>query len=141
MSIKLRLTKKTDYAAIVELLLSCGLLSSRKGWFTRSRYLKMLARNKGLYWLAVDGRKIVGTVFGCEDGGHLGYIYKLGVDPLYRGQGIAEKLLKKILALFEKRRIVWKFAFSKKSNKTVNALFKKFGFETINNSYHAFSLS
>jgi ribosomal protein S18 acetylase RimI-like enzyme len=53
---------------------------------------KKLAVNDGLFFVALSGDSVVGTVMTGYDG-HRGWIYSLAVLPEHRRKGIASKLL------------------------------------------------
>jgi len=54
-----------------------------------------LAAQRELFLLALDGTRIVGTVIGGWDGWR-GSIARLAVDPVYRREGIARRLVKHV---------------------------------------------
>lgn len=128
MKFRLRQAKSSDFPAIQVLLRQAKLAGS---WFTRKRYLKMLARNRGFFWVAEGDGEIAGNIFGSHDGAHHGYIYKLAVGPAYRSLGIAEALLSKLSSRFKKAKIIWQFALIEKSNATSARLFRQHGFELL----------
>lgn len=53
---------------------------------------KKIAMDDGLFFVALSGDSVVGTVMAGYDG-HRGWIYSLAVLPEYRRRGIASKLL------------------------------------------------
>jgi len=53
------------------------------------------AYEQALFFVALDDRRLVGTVMGGYDG-HRGWIYSLAVDPSARGQGIGAELMRRI---------------------------------------------
>lgn len=59
---------------------------------TRSIDLK-LRLNDGLFFVAVEGAQVIGTVLAGYDG-HRGWIYSLAVAPARRGQGTGSALLR-----------------------------------------------
>jgi ribosomal protein S18 acetylase RimI-like enzyme len=54
-----------------------------------------LATQRNLFFVAVDGAKVVGTVMGGYDG-HRGWIYSLAVDPAHRGQKVGTALIRQV---------------------------------------------
>jgi ribosomal protein S18 acetylase RimI-like enzyme len=48
--------------------------------------------NDGLFFVALDGAKLVGTIMAGYDG-HRGWIYSLAVAPSYRRQGVGTLLV------------------------------------------------
>ena len=59
----------------------------------RERIFLYLRRNAGLCFVAVDAKKIIGTVL-CGHDGRRGIMRHLAVLPKYRGQGIGKKLVR-----------------------------------------------
>ena len=53
---------------------------------------KKLETNDGLFFVAVDDQKVIGTIMAGYDG-HRGWIYAVAVLPDYRKQGIGSQLL------------------------------------------------
>jgi ribosomal protein S18 acetylase RimI-like enzyme len=51
--------------------------------------------DEGLFLLAVDGGRVVGTVMGGYDG-HRGWIYSLAVEPNRRRQGVATEMMQEL---------------------------------------------
>jgi ribosomal protein S18 acetylase RimI-like enzyme len=58
----------------------------------RSSIARKLAFGDGLFWLAEDDARPVGTAMAGYDG-HRGWIYSIGVVPALRRKGIARALL------------------------------------------------
>jgi hypothetical protein len=58
----------------------------------RTNIVRKLAFGDGLFWLAEDGAKVIGTVMAGYDG-HRGWLYSLGVDPAQRAHGVGRLLL------------------------------------------------
>ena len=53
---------------------------------------KKLAANDGLFFVDLDGDRIVGTIMGGYDG-HRGWIYSVAVAPTHRRLGLGRQLL------------------------------------------------
>ena len=82
----------------------------------------------GLFFIAMDEERVVGTVMGGYDG-HRGWIYSVAVDPDYRHQGIGSALLHHVEAALEERGCL-KINLQVRSNNTeVIAFYEKLGFE------------
>ena len=58
----------------------------------RTNIVRKLAFGDGLFWLAEDAQRVVGTVMAGYDG-HRGWLYSLGVHPSHREHGIGRLLL------------------------------------------------
>ena len=122
----LRNTKIEDYDGIYELLNASDMVFYS---FSREKFKKMLNKNKGCYFVAIDKNKIVGNIFAAHDGGYFGYIYKLAVLKHHRKDGIATALIEKVLGRFKEVKVRWVFCHIRKKNKISINLFKKFGFK------------
>lgn len=59
---------------------------------SRENIGRMLERNQGLSYVALDGEQVVGAVL-CSQDGRLGYLSHLVVDPEYRRKGIGRSLV------------------------------------------------
>ena len=59
---------------------------------SRDNIGRLLERNPGLSYVALEGEKVVGAVL-CSHDGRLGYLTHLVVDPEYRRQGIGRSLV------------------------------------------------
>ena len=59
--------------------------------------LRRLERDRELFVLAWDGDRLVGSLMGGWDGWR-GNLYRLAVDPAYRRQGIARRLVEAVEA-------------------------------------------
>jgi ribosomal protein S18 acetylase RimI-like enzyme len=58
---------------------------------------QFLSRNPGLSFVALDGKRLVGTVL-CGHDGRRGYIHHLAVGQSHRRQGIGRAMVKSCLA-------------------------------------------
>ncbi len=54
-----------------------------------------LERDQDLFLIALDGRRVVGSLIGGWDGWR-GGMYRLAVDPSYRRSGIARRLVQEV---------------------------------------------
>jgi len=59
--------------------------------------VRFLRRNRGLSFVARDGRRLVGAVLAGHDG-RRGYLYHLAVARSHRGRGIATQIERRSLA-------------------------------------------
>ena len=76
---------------------------------------RLLDRNPGLCFVAVDGETIVGTILAGQDG-RRAYLYRLAVLPKYRRQGLAAELVRRSLAGIEATGIVRCLALVQEDN-------------------------
>lgn len=84
--------------------------------------------------VAKINKKVVGFVLGAliekkKNPWIYGYVIWTGVDPDFSGQGIGNKLLKKIMKLFEEAGAKILLVDTSTENKTALRFFKKNGFE------------
>jgi ribosomal protein S18 acetylase RimI-like enzyme len=54
---------------------------------------KKVAVNDGLFFVALAGNEVVGTVLAGYDG-HRGWLYSVAVHPAHRGKGLGAKLVR-----------------------------------------------
>lgn len=85
-----------DFAAATALWERCGLHPSASD--TPAGLAEVARYNPGLFLLAFDGERLVGTVLGSWDG-RRGWINRLAVDAVRRGAGLGRRLI----ALAEQR--------------------------------------
>ena len=64
---------------------------------TAEEFARILARNPGMSFCVRSGGQLIGAVF-CGHDGHRGFLYHLAVEPAYRQQGIARRLVDRCLA-------------------------------------------
>ncbi len=134
MTIKIRKAKGSDYEGIDNLLGNIYVKIKSKD-FTKNKFVSFLKKNKSYCYVAEAKGKIIGNIFGSDDGAFTGYIQKLAVDKEYRRRGIAVKLIKIVIKEFNKNRIRIKYAHVRKDNKSSLELFKSLGFE-LRDSHH-----
>jgi ribosomal protein S18 acetylase RimI-like enzyme len=70
-------------------------------WENERILSRALEKNPGLSFVAKQGEKVVGAVFGGTDGIRC-YIHHLAVSPILRRSGIGKKLVEAILEAFDK---------------------------------------
>ncbi len=124
--IKTRLTKINDFEAVYNLLKAGDMLLIN---FNEDKFSQMLKRNKGSYFVAVDKRKVIGSIFASYDGGNYVYVNKLIVDKVYRNKGIASKLIQEVLNKFNDNKDIWVFCHIKEDNQASIKTFQKMGFK------------
>ncbi len=126
--------RQEDYNEVISLWLSCGLIKSTKS-ATKEQLFAVSARNKGLFLVCeADGEaseaRIIGTVVGTWDGWRA-WIYKLAVTEEFRKKGIGTELVKEVSKRLRENTgpgtIVR--AYIERENEASLALFKKLGFE------------
>lgn len=95
MTVKIRTLSPSDYDAIITLWKDAGLTSLRnKGRDSRREITKQMRRDPDLFIGAFDGKRLVGTSVGSDDG-RKGWINRLAVAHAYQRKGLAKMLLRK----------------------------------------------
>jgi N-acetylglutamate synthase len=95
MNIKIREFIISDYHVIIELWKEAKLPYKQKGRDSLKNIKKELLKGCCVFLVAVDENKIVGTVFGTNDG-RKGWINRLAVKSEYKGRGIARQLVEEV---------------------------------------------
>ena len=80
------------------------------------------------YFLALEGERVLGYA-GIQTVLDEGYITNIAVDPDRRRQGIADRLVKAVLACAEEKKLSFVTLEVRVSNSPAIALYKKHGFE------------
>ncbi len=124
MNISIRETKEDDFSEISALLEQ----SKMNAYFTENKFINMLSKNRRCCYVATEGDKIVGSIFGVNDGAFIGYIRKLVVSENHRRNGVASMLTKKVIAIFDEISIPLIFVHIEKENTPSISLFKSLGF-------------
>ncbi len=88
----IRKMKIEDYDEVYALWMSCAGMGLNNLDDSREGIDKFLNRNPDTCFVAVDEKNIVGVIIVGNDG-RRGYIYHTAVNPQYRNQGIASKLV------------------------------------------------
>jgi ribosomal protein S18 acetylase RimI-like enzyme len=103
MTIEIREMLITDYDAALALWKRCAGMGLSEA-DEREPMAGFLARNPSLNFIARDDDRLIGTIL-CGSDGRRGYLYHLAVDPLYRRQGIAGELVRKVFDALHKLEI------------------------------------
>lgn len=97
---KIRPYKKSDEAAVIALWEKCNLTRPQND--PKKDIARKLKVNPDLFLVGVEGTKVVATAMGGYEG-HRGWVNYLGVDPEYRQQGYAKKLMDALEKMLLKR--------------------------------------
>jgi ribosomal protein S18 acetylase RimI-like enzyme len=97
--LKVRSTSLADYPEVRAVWVAAG-LEIRPGDRLREVKLK-LARDNGLFLVAEEDDRIVGSVLGAWDG-RRGWIYHLSVLPSFKRRGVATGLIRELEARMRK---------------------------------------
>ncbi len=118
-----------DYDEMIKLWERSSLPFKPKGRDSKQEITRQMIRTPELFLGAFEGGELVGTVIGSYDE-RKGWINRLAVDPEYRRQGIAQRLIARIeKALREKSaRIIC--ALVEEANLESISLFEKLGYVT-----------
>ncbi len=81
-----------DYDAVLKLWQDCRLPFKPYGRDSREKIAKEITKETAIFLVAERDGEVIGTVLGTHDG-RKGWINRLAVDPKYRRQGIAQRLL------------------------------------------------
>jgi hypothetical protein len=81
----------------------------------------------GLFFVAVDGRQVVGTVLGGYDG-HRGWVYSLAVAPQLRRNGIGRDLMRHLESTLRSLGCVKVNLQVRTKNEHVVAFYEQLGF-------------
>jgi N-acetylglutamate synthase len=92
------------------------------------RIATYLARNPGLSFVARVGETLVGAVL-CGHDGRRGYLHHLAVDPVWRGKGIGQTLVKHCLSALSAHGIDKCHIFVIASNQSGRDFWQKIGWK------------
>lgn len=126
-----------DYDAVYQLWINTPGMGLNDIDDSKSGIERMLTRNPTLSFVAETkeddvlgrARQIVGVIMAGEDG-RRGYIYHTAVLPKYRGQGVAQALVKNVLEAMTQLSISKVGLFIFKGNHLGNGFWEKLGFST-----------
>jgi ribosomal protein S18 acetylase RimI-like enzyme len=125
LTIKIRVFQIKDKSTVVRLWRDCGLVvPANDPSKDIERKLKLGSR---LFLVAVDRKKIVGTVMGGYEG-HRGWVNYLAVDPTRRRSGIGRLLMSKIETRLKKLGCPKINLQVRETNAGVRAFYEKVGF-------------
>jgi ribosomal protein S18 acetylase RimI-like enzyme len=127
---KIRTLTIRDYDAMVQLWTRAGLPFKPKGRDSRQMIEKQIEAFPGLFIGAFHHGKLAGLVIGSDDVRMKGWINRLAVDPRYRRQGIAQKLVEKVEEALERRGAAIFGALIDTPNEESLRLFEKIGYST-----------
>ncbi len=128
MSVQIRQMKIEDYESVIALWQRAGLPFEPQGRDSFQAISRQLQTSGHLMFVAeVDGQ-IIGTVFGSHDG-RKGWINRLAVDPPYRRQGLAQKLIAKVEGALAQEGLIIVAALVESPNGPSLELFRKLGYE------------
>lgn len=124
---KIRVMNISDYEQVYQLWMSCSGMGLNNLDDSKEGIERFLNRNPETCFVAETEQKIIGVIIVGNDG-RRGYIYHTAVDPDYRNQGIATKLVNEVMKALKSLSInkVALVVFTKNSDG--NAFWEKIGF-------------
>lgn len=117
-----------DYEAMVELWKRAGLPFKPRGRDSKRMIERQMRAFSEFFIGAFHEDKLVGVVIGSYDGRMKGWINRLAVDPAYRRQGIAQKLINHVEEALEKRGAAIFCVLIETPNEESIRLFQKMGY-------------
>ena len=93
---KIRVMNITDYKQVYQLWLSCSGIGLNNLDDSKEGIERFLNRNPETCFVAEIEQTIIGVIIAGNDG-RRGYIYHTAVNPNYRHQGIANKLVNEVM--------------------------------------------
>lgn len=127
-SLKIRKFKIEDYENLIELWKRAGLPYKPEGRDRKDKIEKELERGIAIFLVAEIDGKITGSIIGTHDG-RKGWINRLAVDPEYRRQGIAKKLIEEVEKKLYEEGIEIIACLIEEWNKGSMEFFKKLGYK------------
>ncbi len=128
MQFEIRRLKISDYDELVAFWQRSSLSSYRpRGRDSREAIVKEIQRTETAFFGMFDGDKMIGSVIATTDG-RRGWINRLTVDPEYRGQGLAARLLSECEDFLHKLGLKVIAALIEDDNQGSFSAFKKSGY-------------
>jgi ribosomal protein S18 acetylase RimI-like enzyme len=87
--------------------------------------------DKGNFWVAVENKDVIGTIALKNYGKSRGYIKRMYVDKSYRGTGLSEKLLHKLIKYARNLGYKELYLGTIESMVAANKFYQKHGFKEI----------
>ena len=124
---KIRAMSISDYEQVYQLWLSCAGMGLNNLDDSKEGIERFLNKNPETCFVAENGQKVIGVIIVGNDG-RRGYIYHTAVNPDYRNQGIATKLVYEAMGALKSLGInkTALVVFSKNSDG--NAFWERMGF-------------
>jgi ribosomal protein S18 acetylase RimI-like enzyme len=90
-----------------------------------------LYENKAIWYGIINNNQIVGFCTVGLNGNHV-HLYNVGIREEYRSKGYGTALMRSIIESYGSKNI---FLFVRKNNRAAIKLYRKFGFEYVDNAY------
>ena len=127
-SARIRPLRPADHDAVIALLAACGMNPHTRGRDGPSAFGRQLAAHPTTYLGAFDGDRLVGCVFGTHDS-RKAWINRLAVDPEYRRQGTASRLVREAERGLRRQGMEMFAALIDLPNRQSVALFRSLGYD------------
>lgn len=125
---QIRPMKLEDYDAVLALWERAGLPYEPHGRDSFSAISRQLQSLGHLMFVAEADGQIIGTVFGSHDG-RKGWINRLAIDPRYRRQGLAQRLIEEAENALARGGLTIVAALVEAPNEPSLKLFRKLDYE------------
>lgn len=89
-------------------------------------------KNKGNFWVALEGARVVGTIALLDCGERRGYLKRTYISSEYRGQGLAGELLDTFIRFAGKQGFSEIYCGTVEEMAAANKFYPKHGFKKIN---------
>ena len=123
----IRKMQLADYDKIYALWMSCSGMGLNNLDDSREGIEKFIKRNPDTCFVAESDSELVGVIMAGNDG-RRGYIYHTAVNPQYRNQGIARRLVNSAMQALEQCGINKVALVVFERNESGNAFWEKVGF-------------
>ena len=127
-NIRIRPLRFRDHEAVVGLLAVCEMNPHTRGRDSLAAYRRQLAAHPTTYLGAFHGDRLVGCVFGTHDA-RKAWINRLAVDPEYRRQGVASRLVTECERRLRRQGMEMFAALIDEGNRPSVALFRSLGYD------------
>ena len=124
---KIRIMHISDYEQVYQLWLSCAGMGLNHLDDSKEGIERFLNRNPETCFVAETEQTIVGVMIAGNDG-RRGYIYHTAVHPDYRHQGIATRLVDRVMEAFKASGLIKTAVVVFSKNAVGNAFWEKNGF-------------
>ncbi len=118
----------SDYAGVIELLAASKMNPHTRERESPAAFRRQLAAHPTTYLGAFDGDRLVGCVFGTHDS-RKAWINRLAVDPEYRCQGAASRLVRECERRLRRQGMEIFAALIEEDNRASVALFRSLGYD------------
>lgn len=106
---------------------------------SREGIARLLKRNPGTNFIAIENGQVIGTVLSGHDG-RRGYLYHTCVDERYRQKSIGRKLIEHVITAMKEEEITKLSLYCFKSNEVGNQFWEALGW-TKRNDLNIYSIS